>query len=59
VNNYENDNSISPVPEAVDPSLSKIVAYDSLEEDDFVATNYAPSPQGQILSGHMLRELQS
>ena len=49
----------SPVPEAVDLILVKIAAADSIGEDDFVATNYAPSPQGQILSGHMLRELQS
>ena len=41
MNNYENDNRNSPVPEAVDLGLSKIAAYDSLGEDDFVATNYA------------------
>ena len=29
----------SPVPEAVDLVLTKIAAADSLEEDDFVATN--------------------
>ena len=41
MNNYENDHRNSPVPEAVDLILSKIAAYDSLGEDDFVATNYA------------------
>ena len=49
----------SPVPEAVDLVLTKIAAADSLGEDDFVATNYSPSPQGQIQSGRMLRKLQS
>ena len=49
----------SPVPEAVDLVLTKIAAADSLEEDDFVATNYAPFPQSQIQSGRMLRKLRS
>ena len=37
----------SLVPEAVDLVLSKIAAYDSLGEDDFVATIYAPSSKAR------------
>ena len=58
INNFENGNRNSPVPEAVYLRLSKIATDESVGEDDFVTTNDAPSPQGQIQSGHMLWKLQ-
>ena len=45
MNNYKNVNRNSPVPEAVDLSLSKIAGYDSLEEGraktTLLTTNYS------------------
>ena len=51
INNYETDNRNSPVPEAVDLVLSKIAAADSIGEDVFVATNYAPPPKARYNLG--------